>query len=61
MPRYEYNCPECGVIEKKMPMKDWDLQEITCDCGKEAKKFPSRSMFELKGGGWYDSGYTKGD
>ena len=59
MPRYEYVCPECGKFEKPMKIEDWDLQEIDCDCGETAKKVPSCSGFELKGGGWYAGGYTK--
>ena len=60
MPIYEFCCPACGVKERLLKMKDSKLKQITCDeCGRLMIKIPSASSFELKGGGWYDSGYTK--
>lgn len=61
MPFYEFVCPTCGIFEKMMPMSDSDVKELECDCGDVAKKIPSVSSFELKGGGWFAGGYTKGD
>lgn len=61
MPYYEFNCPVCGVFAKRMKMCESEIKERKCDCGETATKVPSLSIFELKGGGWYDSGYSKGD
>jgi putative FmdB family regulatory protein len=30
------------------------------ECGGKLEKLVSRSAFHLKGGGWFDSGYTSG-
>lgn len=60
-PYYEFLCPVCGLFEKKMKMKYSDLKALECNCGETAAKIPSKTTFELKGGGWYASGYTKGD
>lgn len=44
-----------------MKMSESDVQEVECwVCGGIARKVPSVSGFELKGGGWYAAGYTKG-
>ncbi|KFZ26314.1 MAG: Zinc ribbon domain protein [Candidatus Izimaplasma bacterium HR2] len=59
MPVYEFCCPVCGILEKRMKMKDFNVKKIKCDCGKIATKIPSVTTFELKGGGWYASGYSK--
>jgi putative FmdB family regulatory protein len=56
MPLFEYKC-ECGkTIEK---INKFDVDKIKCECGKIAKRTISMSTFHLKGGGWYDSGYSK--
>lgn len=60
MPIYEFCCPACGVKERLLKIEDSKLKQLTCDeCGRLMIKIPSVSSFELKGGGWYDSGYTK--
>ena len=62
MPIYEFRCNCCGKkLTKLMKMSDCDVNELTCECGETASKVPSLSGFELKGGGWYGSGYTKGE
>lgn len=43
-----------------MKISESYANNIECtDCGCESIKIPSTSSFELKGGGWYQSGYTK--
>lgn len=62
MPRYEYRCTECDYIEEH-PMKMCESHiDIECfNCGAKSVRIPSCGSFELKGGGWYASGYSKGD
>ena len=63
MPIYEFMCLTCndGVpMAYKMSMDESNVEEVECwVCGGVAKKVPSKTSFKLKGGGWYDSGYTK--
>jgi len=61
MPVYEFACEECGVLEKRMKFSESDVKIIKCDCGRPAERIPSLSGFELAGGGWAGSGYSKGD
>ncbi len=58
MPLYEYQCQACGLImEVRQKFSDAPLE--TCkECGGEVKKMISQTGFALKGGGWYDQGYT---
>jgi putative FmdB family regulatory protein len=60
MPIYEYRCTNCQrELESIQKITDAPLK--TCpSCGKDAlSRLISRSSFQLKGGGWYDSGYSK--
>ena len=60
MPIYEYQCSECGEIVERL-QKVGDRQLRTCpQCSGRMQKLVSRTSFQLKGGGWYDQGYTKG-
>ncbi len=58
MPLYEYQCEECGLkFEVRQKFSDTPLD--TCrECGGKAKKLISQTAFTLKGGGWYQEGYT---
>jgi putative FmdB family regulatory protein len=58
MPIYEYRCTTCGgVFERIQKFSDPPLSAcVTCD-GK-VEKLISRTAFQLKGGGWYASGYS---
>lgn len=58
MPLYEYQCESCGLIfEARQKFSDAPLE--TCrDCGGQVKKMISQAGFALKGGGWYDQGYS---
>lgn len=60
MPLYEYECKACGVVfEARQKFSDAPLTECR-DCGGQVVKLISRGAFALKGGGWYDQGYTSG-
>ncbi len=60
MPLYEYQCKACGVaFEARQKFSDAPL---TCceTCGGEVAKLISQTAFALKGGGWFQQGYTSG-
>ncbi len=60
MPIYEYRCTECGH-EFEVLHKIGERRRRKCEkCSGKLEKLISRTSFHLKGGGWYDSGYTKG-
>lgn len=61
MPIYEFRCKACGYIEEhRMSMSESYIDKIECwNCGCDSTKIPSVSSFELKGGGWFGSGYSK--
>jgi putative FmdB family regulatory protein len=58
MPVYEYECNGCKkVFEVQQRMADAPLS-VCPDCGREVRKLVSMSSFQLKGGGWYNDGYS---
>jgi putative FmdB family regulatory protein len=58
MPMYEYKCSDCNVIfEARQKFSDAPLTECR-ECGGSVRKVISQTAFTLKGGGWYDQGYT---
>ncbi len=59
MPMYEYRCEGCErVIEVRQKFSDAPL--TTCEnCGAPLKKLISQTGFSLKGGGWYQQGYSE--
>jgi len=60
MPLYEYECQECGLVfEARQKFSDAPLSECK-SCGGAVKKLISQSGFALKGGGWYQQGYSDG-
>lgn len=62
MPVYQYKCKGCEKeFEAKMRMEDWNVTQTCPYCGEEMYRIPSKTSFELKGGGWAGSGYSKGD
>jgi len=61
MPLYEFLCSECGKTKTRIMPIDTKQKIIKCDCGKMAKRILSPTNFQLKGGGWADSGYSKGE
>lgn len=60
MPIYEYNCQECGHKFSKLESIMSEERTKTCpECGGEAKRIVSLTSFQLKGGGWFSTGYSK--
>lgn len=62
MPIYEYQCGSCGHgLEKIQRMSDEPLKDCP-DCGKaELHRLVSAAAFRLKGGGWYETDFKKGN
>lgn len=60
MPLYEYRCEDCGLdFEVRQKFSDEPIN--TCrQCGGNVKKLISQTAFALKGGGWYEQGYSQG-
>ncbi len=60
MPIYEYACRDCGDVLEVI-LRQGDRQPRTCrKCSGKLDKLISRTSFQLKGGGWFDHGYSKG-
>jgi putative FmdB family regulatory protein len=58
MPIYEYQCNKCGnVFEVMQKFSDAPIKKHQ-KCGGKVEKLISRSGFQLKGGGWFASGYA---
>ncbi len=58
MPLYEYHCEACGLdFEARQKFSDAPLTECR-ECGGPVHKMISQSGFALKGGGWYEQGYS---
>ena len=58
MPMYEYKCQECNLVfEARQKFSDVPLTECR-ECGGVVDKMISQTGFALKGGGWYDQGYS---
>ena len=58
MPIYEYRCQGCDDQFEVM-QKVGDRRLRTCKkCSGKLEKLISRTSFQLKGGGWFDSGYS---
>lgn len=60
MPIYEYRCTSCQrVVEAIQKMDDAPLERCE-SCSGPLEKLISRTAFQLKGGGWFNQGYTGG-
>ena len=58
MPLYEYQCEACGLIfEARQKFSDAPLENCR-ECDGKVNKLISQAGFALKGGGWYDQGYS---
>ncbi len=58
MPLYEYQCEECGCrFEVRQKFSDAPVESCR-ECGGKVSKQISQSAFALKGGGWYQQGYS---
>lgn len=61
MPIYEYACRDCRH-EFEILHKVGEGRKRKCpECGGRLEKLVSRTSFQLRGGGWYDQGYSKSD
>jgi len=62
MPIYEYRCESCGEeMEKLQRMSDDKLVDCPA-CGEPSlKRLVSAAAFRLKGSGWYETDFKKGD
>ena len=64
MPIYEYDCPECGVIEVMQKITEVPLTECPQCLEKGShngvKRRVSLTSFQLKGSGWYKTDYSNG-
>ena len=62
MPTYEYQCESCGhELEKLQRISDDPLKDCP-DCGAaELRRLVSAAGFRLKGAGWYETDFKKGD
>jgi len=59
MPIYEYVCGKCGShIEVMQKISDPPLKRCQ-KCRGKLGKVVSRTSFQLKGGGWYASDYSR--
>ena len=59
MPLYEYQCETCGLkFEVRQKFSDAPVCECRA-CGGAVKKLISHGGFALKGGGWYQQGYSQ--
>ncbi len=62
MPIYEYRCQSCDhELEVMQKLSDPELSDCPA-CGQpELKKLISVVGFRLKGGGWYETDFKKGN
>jgi putative FmdB family regulatory protein len=59
MPIYEYLCEKCGShVEVMQKINDAPLKRCQ-KCRGKLEKVVSRTSFQLKGGGWYLSDYSR--
>jgi putative FmdB family regulatory protein len=59
MPIYEYICEKCGAhVEALQKVNDAPLKRCK-KCRGKLEKIVSRTSFQLKGGGWYLSDYSR--
>ena len=59
MPIYEYRCKSCGKVHEVIQRFSDPLKRKCPHCSGRLQKLVSRAAFQLKGGGWYDQGYSK--
>ena len=59
MPIYEYICEKCGShVEVMQKISDAPLKRCQ-KCRGKMEKVVSRTSFQLKGGGWYVTDYSR--
>ena len=57
MPIYEYHCHGCDK-DMEIIQQGQGVRRKCPECGGKLEKLVSRTSFQLKGGGWYDQGYS---
>ncbi len=59
MPIYEYRCADCKkTFEVIQKFSDDPIKKCEHCSGTKVEKLISQSSFVLKGGGWYQDGYS---
>ena len=58
MPIYEYRCEQCGDFEESQRIIDPPLERCP-KCRRKVRRLISSTSFQLKGGGWYATGYAR--
>ena len=59
MPIYEYECPQCGVIEIWQKISEGTRRKCPePDCRKSIKRLVSAPSLQFKGTGWYVTDYA---
>ncbi len=62
MPIYEYRCTACGhQMEVMQKLSDPELSDCPSCERPELRKLISPVSFRLKGGGWYETDFKRGD
>ena len=62
MPFYEYRCNACGhELEAMQKISDSPLTDCPSCTEGELVKLVSAAGFRLKGGGWYETDFKKGN
>ena len=62
MPIYEYQCKSCGhQLEKLQRMSDPALTDCPACNESELQRLVSAARFRLKGSGWYETDFKKGN
>ncbi len=59
MPIYEYRCKSCDKVFEVIQQFGAPQLRKCRECSGRLEKLISKSAFHLKGGGWYDQGYSK--
>lgn len=57
MPIYEYECPQCGVIEIWQKLSEGTRRKCP-ECRKPVKRLVSAPSLQFKGTGWYVTDYA---
>ena len=62
MPIYEYACDDCQKnFEVFVGVRDGAVQECKYCSGRNIRKLISNCSFQLKGSGWYETDFKKGN
>jgi putative FmdB family regulatory protein len=59
VPIYEYTCEKCGITNEIQHGISEKMSPKCPKCGEVMERIISLNSFQLKGSGWYKTGYTK--